>query len=192
MILIKISPIYSCDDVKIHKKVVESVLEHEGDKILKTKYEYSKYGIRNSLLKRYNKKYKLNYSIKTLNKEKASKIALDLMDEYKITKIERCDIKLVIYDLFYNAGPRAGTLVSQRALNRYYNNNIYLIEDGIMGSETIKFLNKIVDLKLFVIIFLEERLNYYSTLKNWKKYKNGWTKRINSFLEIDNLECKTE
>ena len=54
------------------------------------------------------------------------------MNEYKINKIERCDVKL---------------------------------------------------------IFNEERLKYYSSLKNWEKYKNGWTKRINSFSEIKKLEC---
>ena len=190
-IFIGVNPIYSCDDVEVHKKVIESVLEHEGDKILKTKYEYSKYGIRNSLLKRYNKKYKLDYTIKTLNKEKAINIALDLMEEYKITKINRCDVKLVIYDLFYNAGPKAGAMISQRALNRY-NNQMKIAEDGIMGGETIRSLNKIVDLKSFVIIFTEERLKYYSNLKNWEKYKNGWKKRINSFFEIKELECNLD
>ncbi len=43
--------IYSCDNSEVHKKVIEYVFEYEGEKILKTKYEYSKYGIRNSLLK---------------------------------------------------------------------------------------------------------------------------------------------
>ncbi|MGL5023970.1 MAG: hypothetical protein ACRC5S_11760 [Cetobacterium sp.] len=192
LVFIATNPIYSCDDIEIHKKVINYVLDHEGDKILKTKYEYSKYGIRNSLLRRYNKKNKLNYTIKTLNKEKATEIALDLMNEYKINKIERCDVKLIVYDLFYNAGPNAGTLVSQRALNRYHNRDkIDILEDGRMGEETLKHLNKIEDLKSFILIFTEERLEYYSSLKNWEKYKNGWKKRINSFFELKELECKT-
>ncbi|MGL4865053.1 hypothetical protein [Cetobacterium sp.] len=192
LVFIATNPIYSCDDIEIHKKVINYVLDHEGDKILKTKYEYSKYGIRNSLLKRYNKKNKLNYTIKTLNKEKATEIALDLMNEYKINQIERCDVKLIVYDLFYNAGPKAGTLVSQRALNRYHNGDkIDILEDGRMGEETLKHLNKIEDLKSFILIFTEERLEYYSSLKNWEKYKNGWKKRINSFFELKELECKT-
>lgn len=182
---------YPCDNKEVHTNVIEYVLEYEGEKILKTKYEYSKYGIRNSLLKEYNKKYKLNYNLKTLNKENANQIALDLMKEYKILRIDKCDIKLLVYDVFYNAGPKVGTKVSQRALNRYFNNQIGLIEDGIMGEETIKYLNKIVDLKLFIKIFIDERLKYYSSLKNWKKYKNGWKKRIYSFFEIKKLECKT-
>lgn len=192
LVFIATNPIYSCDDIEIHKKVINYVLDHEGDKILKTKYEYSKYGIRNSLLKRYNKKNELNYTIKTLNKEKAIEIALDLMNEYKINKIERCDVKLIVYDLFYNAGPKVGTLVSQRALNRYHNGDKRVIlEDGRMGEETLKHLNKIEDLKSFILIFTEERLEYYSSLKNWEKYKNGWKKRINSFFELKELECKT-
>lgn len=192
LVFIATNPIYSCDDIEVHKKVINYVLDHEGDKILKTKYEYSKYGIRNSLLKRYNKKNKLNYTIKTLNKEKATEIALDLMNEYKINKIERCDVKLIVYDLFYNAGPKTGTLISQRTLNRYHNGDkIDISEDGRMGEETLKYLNKIEDLKSFILIFTEERLEYYSTLKNWEKYKNGWKKRINSFFELKELECKT-
>lgn len=190
-IFIVTNSIYSCDDIEIHKKVINYVLDHEGDKILKTKFEYSKFGIRNSLLNRYNKKNNLNYTIKTLNKEKATEIALDLMNEYKITEIERCDMKLIVYDLFYNAGPKAATLVSQRSLNRYNRNKFKINEDGIMGQETLRNLNKIDDLKSFVVIFTEERLKYYSSLKNWEKYKNGWKKRINSFFEIKELECKT-
>lgn len=179
---------YSCDNIEVHKKIVEYVLEHEGDKILKTKYEYSKYGIRNSLLKNYNKKYKLNYTIKTLTKEKASEVSLDLMKEYKIMKIEKCNIKLIIYDLFYNAGPKAGTIISQKSINRYFY-NMKIKEDGIMGQETIESLNKIDDLETFIAIFTEERLKYYSSLKNWEKYKNGWMKRINSFFEKKELGC---
>ena len=190
-IFIIVNSVYSCDDIEIHKKVIDHILEYEGEKILKTKYEYSRYGIRNSLLSRYNKKNNLNYTIKTLNKEKATEIALDLMNEYKITEIERCDMKLIVYDLFYNAGPKAATLVSQRSLNRYNRNKFKINEDGIMGQETLRNLNKIDDLKSFVVIFTEERLKYYSSLKNWEKYKNGWKKRINSFFEIKELECKT-
>lgn len=165
--------IYPCDDMEVHKKIIEYTLKYEGEKILKTKDEYSKYGIRNSLLKNYNKKHKLNYNIKTLDKEKANEIALDLMKEYRILAIKRCDVKLVVYNLFCNAGPRIGALVSQRTLNRYFNNHIKLNEDGIMGKETIMYLNEIVDLKLFIRIFIDERLKYYSNLKNWEKYKNG-------------------
>ncbi|MGL5202133.1 MAG: glycosyl hydrolase 108 family protein [Cetobacterium sp.] len=191
MIFITTNPIYSCDDIEVHKKVINYILDHEGDKVLKTKSEYSKYGIRNSLLKRYNKKNNLNYTIKTLNKEKATEIALDLMNEYKINEIERCDIKLIVYDLFYNAGPKAGALVSQRALNRYHNGReIDLMVDGKMGNETLRYLNKIDDLKFFILIFTDERLKYYSNLKNWEKYKNGWKKRIYSFFEIKELKCQ--
>ncbi|WP_407538006.1 hypothetical protein [Cetobacterium somerae] len=181
---------YPCDDIEVHKKVIEYIFEHEGEKVLKTKSEYSKFGIRNSLLKNYNKKYKLNYTIRTLNKEKANEVALDLMKEYKIIGVKECNLKLVVYDLFYNAGPKVGTLISQRTLNKYFNNQIELEEDGIMGEKTIEYLNKVIDLKVFTKIFIEERLKYYSKLKNWEKYKNGWTKRINSFSEIKELECK--
>ncbi len=67
-----------------------------------------------------------------------------------ILEVEKCNIKLIVYDLFYNAGPKAGAKVFQRALNRYFNNQIGLIEDGIIGEETIKYLNKISDLELFI------------------------------------------
>lgn len=189
LIFFKYILIYSCDDLNIHKKIVKTILSHEGEQILKTKFEYSKYGIKDSILKEYNAKHKTKYSMKNLNKNEAINIALSLMNKYKITKIESCNLKLIIFDSFYNAGPKAGALISQRALNRYHKNQIKLSEDGVFGNETIKSLNNINDLKYFIKIFTEERLKYYSTLKNWNTYKKGWKKRINSYYEIQNFEC---
>lgn len=191
LFVVKIKYLYSCEDIEVHKKIIEHVLEHEGDKVLKTKYEYSKYGVRNTLLKNYNKKYNYNYNIRSLKKDTAREIALDLMREYQVDKIESCDLKLVVYDLFYNAGPRAGTVVSQRAVNRYYNEGQLLDVDGRMGNLTIGMLNSVENLEGFIKVFIEERLNYYSDFKNWETYKNGWTKRINSFFEIKDLDCKS-
>lgn len=183
--------LYSCDNIDIHKKIVDNILKHEGQEVLKTKYEYSKYGIKSSVLDEYNEKYKLNYAINDLNKSQANEIALKLMKEYKITRINRCDLKLVIYDVFYNAGPKAGAIISQRTLNKYYKKDQFPIdEDGILGSETIRTLNQVTDLKKFIKIFTEERLRYYLDLKNWETNKKGWLKRINSFFELKDLDCK--
>lgn len=73
--------LYSCDNIEIHKKIVDNILKHEGQEVLKTKYEYSKYGVKSSVLKEYNKKYKLNYKIDNLSKSEASEIDLELMKE---------------------------------------------------------------------------------------------------------------
>ena len=183
--------LYSCDNIEIHKKIVDNILKHEGQEVLKTKYEYSKYGVKSSVLKEYNKKYKLNYKIDNLSKSEASEIDLELMKEHKIMGIERYDLKLVVYDVFYNMGPRAGATTSQRTLNKYPKEDQFpIVEDGIFGSETIRTLNQVVDLRKFIKIFTEERLNYYFDLKNWEPNKKGWLKRINSFFELKDLECK--
>lgn len=182
--------IYTCDDPKIHSQIIDSILNLEGDKIFKTKTEYSRYGIRKSLLKHYNTKYNLNYSLKTLNRKKAHNIASILMTEYKIDRIDNCNLKLLIYDLFYNAGPKTGSLILQKSLNKYYENQC-VDEDGILGNQTLNYINQVKNLKNFKDVFIEERLNYYSKLKNWNIYKNGWTKRIKSFSEIHDLDCKS-
>lgn len=189
LIFLKYGLVYSCNNLDIHKKIVKIILSHEGEKILKTKFEYSKYGIRNSILKEYNIKHKTNYNIKSLNKNQAMNIALYLMKKYNITKIELCNLKLIIYDSFYNAGPKAGALITQRTLNKYHKNKMKLIEDGIFGSETIKSLNNVNDLEYFFKIFTQERLKYYSSLKNWNTYKKGWIKRINSYRKVQNFDC---
>lgn len=182
---------FSCENLNIHRKIMEHILLHEGDKILKNKFEYSKFGIKNSTLKKYNKKYNTNYTIKSLNKNEAIDVGISLMNEYKINQIESCNLKLIIFDLFYNAGPTAGGLITQISLNKYNKKNI-IKEDGIMGSKTIKNLNNVKNTNAFIYIFLKERLKYYSNLKNWNLYKNGWIKRIDYFYDVQNLNCNLE
>lgn len=87
---------YSCDNIEIHKKIIDNILKHEDDKILKTKHEYLKYGIKEYLLK----KYKKNYSLEQLSKNDVQNIALDLMKEYRINTIKQCNLKFLIYDFF--------------------------------------------------------------------------------------------
>lgn len=182
---------FSCDNLNIHRELMEHILLHEGDKILKNKFEYSKFGIKDSILKKYNKQYNTDYSIRNLNKNEAIDIGISLMNEYKINQIKSCNLKLIIFDLFYNAGPSAGGLITQMSLNKYNKKDI-LKEDGIMGSKTIKNLNNVKNIDAFIYIFLKERLKYYSNLKNWNLYKNGWIKRIDYFYDVPNLNCNLE
>lgn len=184
--LLYINITYSCNNIEIHKKIIDKIFHYEGEKILKTKSEYSKYGIRNFLLLDYNLKYNTNYNLKTLTKKNAQVIALDLMQQYNINKINDCNLKFIAFDTFYNTGPKAGALIIQKTLNKY--NKSKLIEDGIIGKETLKSLNHISSLPLFKSYFLKERLDYYSRLKNWNKYKNGWTNRVFSVIK-NNFYC---
>lgn len=59
--------------------------------------------------------------------------------------------------------------MSQSTLNK---SNFSIVEDERLGSETIRSLNQVVDLRKFIKIFVEERLNYYLDLKNLKENRN--------------------
>ena len=109
------------------------------------------------------------------------------MKEYRIIGIERCDLKLVV--MMY--GPRAESIISQRTLNKYHKKESFpIVEDGIFRWETIRTLNQVVDLRKSIKIFIEESLNNYSDLKNWESNRKEWSKRMNSFFELKDLEYK--
>lgn len=167
---------------KIHKKIVETVLQHEGVELFRTKRELSKFGIRENTLKAYNKKYKTKYEIKNLRKEDAVKISINLLEEYRIDEIKNKNVKLVVYDTIFNAGYRGGNIILQRALKRYTQSGIKI--DGVLGSKTIEELNNIKNEKRFITIFNQERLNYYQGIKDWEVYKEGWLKRINYYNNL--------
>ncbi|MGL4787437.1 MAG: putative peptidoglycan-binding domain-containing protein, partial [Cetobacterium sp.] len=82
----------------------------------------------------------------------------------------------IIFDTIFNTGYSSGSVILQKSLNRYYRTNLKV--DGIMGTQTINSLNRVKDSERFVQIFLNERLKYYKSLKEWEIYKKGWTKRV--------------
>lgn len=170
----------------MESKIISIVLLQEEDKVFKSKRELSKYGIRENTLKEYNEKYKTNYQIETLTKKDATNISAALVKKYRVNEIKDNYFKLIIFDTIFNTGYSSGSVILQKSLNRYYRTNLKV--DGIMGTQTINSLNRVKDSERFVQIFLNERLKYYKSLKEWKIYKKGWTKRVDD-LKIKNI-CK--
>lgn len=170
----------------MESKIISIVLLQEEDKVFKSKRELSKYGIRENTLKEYNEKYKTNYQIETLTKKDATNISAALVKKYRVNEIKDNYFKLIIFDTIFNTGYSSGSVILQKSLNRYYRTNLKV--DGIMGTQTINSLNRVKDSERFVQIFLNERLKYYKSLKEWKIYKKGWTKIVDD-LKIKNI-CK--
>ncbi|MGL4511169.1 hypothetical protein, partial [Cetobacterium sp.] len=79
---------FGYEDTKIREIIISEVLSHEGDKLVKTQKELSKYGIRNFLLIEYNKKFNKNYEIKSLTEDQAREIAEHLLTEYRLNEIK--------------------------------------------------------------------------------------------------------
>ncbi|MGL5367421.1 MAG: putative peptidoglycan-binding domain-containing protein [Cetobacterium somerae] len=176
--LLNFMVVFSKNDIE--SKIILVVLAQEGNSILKSERELSKYGIRENTLNEYNKKYNTNYQIETLTKNQAIEISAELVKKYRINEIKDNYFKLIIFDTIFNTGYFSGSSILQKSLNRYYGKTVKI--DGIMGSKTINLLNKVKDSERFIQIFLNERLTYYKNLKEWKIYKNGW------IIRIDNLK----
>ena len=168
------------ENKKIREIIISEVLSHEGDKLVKTQKELSKYGIRNFLLIEYNKKFNKNYEVKSLTENQAREIAEHLLIEYRLNEIKHSYSQMMIFDIFFNGGYNAGAIVTQRALKKYKPSE-NIVVDGVLGSRTIAIINSVQDHEKFIDLITEERINYYKSLNGWELYGKGWEKRILSY-----------
>ncbi|WP_297598769.1 hypothetical protein [uncultured Cetobacterium sp.] len=174
--------VFGAEDTRVRERIISEVLSHEGDKLVKNQKEMSKYGIRNFLLLDYNKKFNKKYSVKSLTEEQAREIAEHLLVEYRLNEIENSYSQMMIFDIFFNSGYKAGAVITQRALKKYHESKEVEV-DGVLGSKSITLLNRVQNYEKFVDIITEERISYYKSLESWVKYGKGWEKRINSYRE---------
>ncbi|MGL5000026.1 hypothetical protein [Cetobacterium sp.] len=165
---------------EIREIIISEVLSHEGNKLVKTQKELSKYGIRNFLLIEYNKKFETAYEIRSLTEEQAREIASHLLVDYRLDEIKHSYSQMMIFDIFFNGGYRAGAVVTQRALKKYRPSEDIAV-DGVLGSKTIAIINSVDDHEKFIDLITEERIAYYKSLDSWAKYGKGWEKRINNY-----------
>ncbi|MGL5316973.1 MAG: glycosyl hydrolase 108 family protein [Peptostreptococcaceae bacterium] len=166
----------------MNKEIAEIVLSYEGDRVIRTSREYSKFGIGSKALASYNKSNKTKYTIEKLTKEQAVSITQFLMKTYRMDEIKDPRVRLIVFDTMFNAGVHGGGRIVQRAIN-FYNNikhrdNIKV--DGLVGSGTIRQLNNIEDVDLFIKLFIYQRIDSYKSYKEWDLYGRGWTLRITS------------
>ena len=70
-------------------------------------------------------------------------------DKYKLDLIENKDIATEVFEFGINAGMKIAIKVLQRAYNAL-NDNILLVEDGILGHNTAKAINSFKETKILL------------------------------------------
>lgn len=91
----------------------------------------------------------------------------------------KCDclpdaVGLVLFDSVVNSNAKRMIKFLQECLG--------VSADGIMGNQTIGACNRIPQ-KQIINNFLDKRLNYLMSLKDWKYFGKGWSNRIKHVRE---------
>ncbi len=162
-------------------KVISFTFGMEGDKLDKSS-NHSRYGVSKETIKRYNKYYGTSYTVSTLTKSQAYTIAKTLYyDKYNIGKIHDNKLAIAIFDFMYNSNPTTAAKKIEKAAVSVGVKNIKI--DGKLTISELNEINKCNTDNLANKI-CDSRLSYMKSLKVWKKYKNGWTKRVISIKKM--------
>lgn len=91
----------------------------------------------------------------------------------------KCDclpdaVGLVLFDSVVNSSAKRMIKILQQCLG--------VSADGIIGNQTIGACNRL-PLKKIINEFLDKRLDYLMSLKDWKHFGNGWANRIKHVRE---------
>ncbi len=119
-------------------------------------------------------------AMKDLTKTMAQKIyEQKYYKAYKIDKIKSDKMALSIFDFVVNSG-NYGIKKAQEAVNKVYKKTI-LVADGVIGLQTIKYLN-LVNSEKFLAEYHKLQIEYYNAVvKNNPKQKvflAGWLNRV--------------
>lgn len=154
--------------------VVSFTFGWEGSGLDKTS-SHSRYGVSKDTLKRYNKKYKTDYTVKNLTKSQAKTIAKKLYWEaYNLDIIEDNKLAIAIFDFMYNSNPTNAAKKIEQAAKSYGIEGIK--SDGVLTKKELSKLNK--GGKSLANTICKKRIGYMQSLKGWKKYGKGWSKRV--------------
>lgn len=165
-----------------YKNVIGFTFEHEGSK-LDLSSNHSRYGVSKETIKRYNKKYGSNYTVKSLTKSQAITIAKKLYyDNFNISYIENDKLAIAVFDFMYNSNSTRAAKRIEKAAQCF---GLDIKKDGVLTPYELKQLNK-VNTNDLVKKICTYRLSYMQSLKVWKKYGKGWTKRVNSVIKYSN------
>lgn len=88
-------------------------------------------------------------------------------------------IAFSLIEIAYGSGQATAARTLQKALNSI---GIKARLTGRIDEETINLMKKAGIKTLFNALW-QTRINYLKTLSVWDTYKNGWTARINSFID---------
>ena len=92
----------------------------------------------------------------------------------------KCDfipdaLSISAFDFAVNSGVKKSIRCLQRALG--------VTVDGVIGNQTIGACNRIPT-KYVLEKFIQYRLEYLMSLKNWKIYGGGWGRRVREVKEL--------
>ena len=106
-------------------------------------------------------------------------------DSIRLDEIEKDTIQELMFDTGVNMGTGRGVLIAQKAYNIL--NKEIIIEDGIIGSQTISSINTYKyerDLAFWYVMLRAER--YYDIVRaneTQKEFIRGWGRRVQTLLE---------
>lgn len=104
-------------------------------------------------------------------------------DLWEVDKI----LAAMVFDFAVNAGVYRSSLILQSTLNSKLKlTEGQLIEDGIIGSKTIKTIQDFMKQPSFNFLFITERCGFYC-FKNNPSFIKGWIRRATGFLFLKEL-----
>lgn len=126
--------------------------------------------------------------MKRFSKEDAISVYKMLFEHNYYNKINSDDIAMRVFDMCVNAGGKIANKMLQCCCNdmkaydkdgRTYD---VLFIDGIVGKQTIYFINKLTNPDDLISKYKEARAKYYTALSEsnpdkYEKYLKGWLKR---------------
>lgn len=173
--------------------IVEKTLSFEGSRYVEFnvngRIEKSKYGITEPMLMHYNKLINKDYKTKTLPRD----VAIDIYRAvfWYGSKVSMLDHRIGkdVFDFTVHSGQYWSTLYLQKVINdkiRVLKRNgnpryNYLKEDGILGQNTIRLANELVDRDM-ILRYKSARICFLRTKNKtgYKRFKKGWLRRVNS------------
>ena len=82
------------------------------------------------------------------------------------------DVAWQVFDAAYNHGNRQAIKFLQRAVGITGKD-----VDGIIGSQTLSAV-KCMDSDCIVMLFIAERLEFFTNLRTWQTFGKGWARRV--------------
>jgi len=118
--------------------------------------------------------------IQMMDRDKAEGYYGHLFEKWRIDEIKAPSVAIKIYDYHFPMGPKGAGLVTQRALRACGHD---LIEDGIIGSETIASINAVKPQYLLIALMCEGA-GYFRSLRS-PTFEKGWLNRAYKLPHMD-------
>lgn len=125
-------------------------------------------------------------NLKSLTKKQATIIyRKHFWDKMRMDEINHPSIRYAIYDFFVNAGYNS-VFTLQEVINTTFKKGLKV--DGILGSGTIKAINEISPMELFIALQKGRKAYYESEIKedpSQKVFIEGWFNRVDALQFVE-------